>query len=214
MNRDFEQLSTLYEATLMNLDVIEESPDNITVNYDGNRQTVSYYSDGNITALIDFEGNFVGTIANKGHGNLRMVMRRQSEEGVESDIKTNNKSALENLRMRGKEVRVWPKYKVFSSWTIPSTENLPAIWELFKAYNLNPKEYKFDVDSNADGIYEDMLDYDRFVASYKTESEAEAKAKKEEEMKREQEALERQRMMANYQLGLNRRQGMYSREGD
>ncbi len=120
-----------------------ESPDNIFIN--GRYYQYNDISIGNFTGMIDDTGNYVGSDDVRGHSALKRMVR-SSQDPVKS-VKTNLTKSSDVIRLltNGAEIRIWPKFEVFSMWKLHDLSSYKdAITAVISSIGGNPESYLYD----------------------------------------------------------------------
>jgi hypothetical protein len=120
-----------------------ESPDNILIN--GRYHQYNDISIGNFTGMMDESGNYVVSDDVRGHSALKRMVR-SSQDPVKS-VKTNLTKSSDVIRLlnNGAEIRIWPKFEVFSMWKLYDISSYKeSITGAISRIGGHPESYLYD----------------------------------------------------------------------
>jgi len=139
MKKDLENISQLYVESVLNL---MESPDTITIN------DVSYsYDDSslkNYTGIVSYNGKFAMSDQVQGHDNFLSQIRRDDMSDIKTNIKTPEELKLIVTKREYEKVRIWPKFKIYSFWSAPTTVYTESVKNSLDAIGADPNDYNYD----------------------------------------------------------------------
>lgn len=210
---DLKQIEALYESILM-----QESPGTVLI---GDR----YYSAedktlGNYTGILNVNGKFVMSRDTIGHEDLLRRLYNDLHVTFENIITNfNNKDELlsSGILYNPVKFRIWPKFKIFSTWDEYKPQFKDAIDAAISAAGSNSIEYIFD----PPGGYgeKNYKTYDEYMKVDLTDEEK--KAAKEAERRKQSDVLALGKYMAgmskkpiDYSMEPKQRPTFYSRSGD